>query len=305
MKNQLPSLRSLKSFESAARHLSFKAAAEELNVTPSAVSHQIKNLEDELGFALFKRLNRALSLTQAGSAYLEVVQKAFNVLRQGEQEISRRFGKPSVTASIMPFLANELVIPNLLGFQQRYPDIELKLEVSAKAPDFNHSEADIAIRFGMGNWPDVIAAEKLSNISGMPVCSPAFLESHPIHCHEDIIDLPLINLGTGHNAWKLWADHVNLPPFEPKSTLHMDVLLAHYQAVEQGLGIGIGVLPLVKPMIKAGRLVAPFPETVQIEEAYYLIIRPGQEERPEIIAFADWLKGLFSDLEEMKISHAI
>lgn len=303
MKNNLPSLRSLKSFESAARHLSFKVAAEELNVTPSAVSHQIKNLEDELGFPLFKRLNRALSLTQAGAAYLEIVQKAFNILRQGEQDISRRFGKPSITASIMPFLANELVIPNLLGFQQRYPDIELKLEVAAKAPDFNQSDADIAIRFGLGNWPDVIA-EKLSDISGMPVCSPAFLESHPINSHEDIIDLPLINLGSGHNAWNLWAKHVNLPPFEPKSTLHMDVLLAHYQAVEQGLGVGIGVLPLVKPMIKAGRLVAPFPETVQIEEAYYLIIRPGQEERPEIVAFANWLKSLFIDLESMNLSHS-
>ena len=298
MSDRLPSLNLLRVFEAAGRQLSFKHAAKELNVTPSAVSHQIKSLEDDLGFLLFRRLNRALVLTPAGKAYLDVVQQAFAVLRSGSQQVERRFGKPVIRISVIPFMANEVLIPNLIAFQQAHPDVELRMEVTSNFRDFSVEDVDLEVRFGLGEWPG-LEAEKLLDIQGSPVCSPAFLEQHPLAEHQDLVGKPLITLGQEPSAWQRWADHVELTNFKPTSSLQMDNLLAHYHAVQEGLGVGIGIFPLVDLLIINGKLIAPFAERVPIEESYFIVNRPGEKERPEIAAFIDWLHKIFNDLKDL------
>lgn len=297
MNDRLSSLNLLRIFEAAGRHLSFKLAAQELNVTPSAVSHQIKTLEEELGLLLFKRLNRALSLTPAGKAYLAVVQEAFNVLRQGSQQVERRYGRPIIRFSIMPFMANEVIIPNLFEFQQSNPDVELRMEVNSADSDFALDDVDLEIRFGTGNWPG-LETEKLLDVEGAPVCSSRYSSNHELLDPSDMLDKPLITLGKEPGAWRRWFDHVGLEEVEIKSSLRLENLLAHYHAVQQGLGIGIGVFPLVNPLIDSGRLVAPFTERVPIEESYFLVYRPGEKERKEINDFSAWLHRIFEQLRQ-------
>lgn len=302
MNERLPSLNLLRIFEAAGRHQSFKLAARELNVTPSAVSHQIKTLEEELGLLLFKRLNRALSLTPAGKAYLEVVQNAFNVLRQGSQEVEQRFGSPIIRFSIMPFMANEVIIPRLFEFQQRNPDVQLRMEVASSERDFALDDVDLEIRFGIGNWPG-LETEKLLDIEYAPVCSSRYSSANELLEPQDLLDKPLITLGKEPGAWQQWFNHVDLPNVEIKSSLRLENLLAHYHAVQQGLGVGIGEFPLVRPLLDNGRLVAPFTERVPIEESYFLVYRPGEKDRKEINEFVVWLNEVFSEFREEQFSY--
>jgi len=292
-----PSLQALRVFQVAARKLSFKLAATELNVTPSAVSHQIKALEQQLEFSLFRRLNRSLALTPAGTELLHAVDRHLSELQQSVDRVRRRHGAPSIRANILPFMATELVIPHLFQFHQDHPEIELRIETSFTAIDqIDLADCDLGIRFGTGNWPG-LQAEKLMDLRITPVCSPQFQQQHQMRALADICGKPLINLALTPDPWERLAQAAGLAPLPPHPEITLDNYLSNLNAAEQNLGLALGLLPMAFPMLQKNRLVAPFEVHFSIEESYWLVYRPEDAVRPEVQKFKRWLIDLFAALQ--------
>lgn len=291
-KVRLPPLHLLQAFEAAGQHLSFKRAAEELHLTPSAISHHIKRLEEILGFALFKRMNRALTLTEGGQAYLRVVNEAFNQLRRGTSQTLQHFGQPTLRTSVLPFMASEVIIPNLESFKRQHPNIELRLETSLRWIDFEHDDMDMAIRYGNGNWPGLVS-ERLTNITVTPFCSPQYQADMQIRTPEDINRCTLIHVSSVPDGWQRWCTMHNTELKGNAGELYMDNYPAILQAAERGLGVCLGMLPLTHAWLQTGRLVAPLDTRDTLEEAFYLIYRERDKDRPELQAFRNWLLDQF------------
>lgn len=175
MSTRLPSLNGLRAFEAAARHLSFTNAATELNVTQTAISHQIKRLEEELGIRLFIRQNRALVLTPRGRDYLPGVRAAFNDLRLATDRLKRRDNDHVLTVSTLASLASKWLLPRISTFQAAHPDIDVHITTSTNMVDFKSGDVDAAIRYGRGQWPG-LRADWLTADHLFPVCSPTLLK---------------------------------------------------------------------------------------------------------------------------------
>lgn len=295
MNDRLPPLQLLRTFETAARLLSFKEAALALHVTPSAISHQMKQLEETLGIDLFSRVNRGLQLTAAGQQYRHEVSDALARLARSTDALHRRYGRPELRASILPLMAADLIIPALQSFQEQHPDIALRIETSIDITDFANSDLDVAIRFGLGDWPG-LASEKICDIIGTPVCSPSYARDNNLATIEDLRHCQLIGLPVQERAWHRLAEATGLDGFEPEHSLFLDSLLATSRAAEQGLGVAIGLFPLMSPLLQSGRLVAPFPTWLPIPEGYYIVWRPEDSDRPALTAFRDWIRELMGGL---------
>lgn len=291
----LPPLHLLKTFEVAARELSFKRAANDLNITPSAVSHQMRQLEEHLDITLFARVNRGLRLTSAGQAFFDDVQPAIDSLTRACRDLNKRFGSPQLRASVLPLMAAEIIIPALGAFHDAHPEVSLRLETSLQPEDFELSELDVAIRYGMGDWPGLVS-ERISDIAGSPMCSPAYAKEKQLKEVADIARCNLIGLPMVPRAWNLLADQAGIEPIEMAHSLSMDSLLGALRAAEQGLGMGIGVFPLMNPLVESGRIVRPFNVEVRVPEGYYLVWRPEDEGRADLQVFRQWVKTLFAGL---------
>ncbi|RLT95350.1 LysR substrate-binding domain-containing protein [Ketobacter sp.] len=292
-----PPLQHLRVFQAAARELSFKRAATELNVTPSAVSHQIKALEEQLQFSLFRRLNRALKLTPAGEELLEALDLHLSQLQRALEHLKRRHGAPSIRAHILPFMATEIVIPRLFEFQQAHPEIELRIETSYRPTDmFALSDCDLGVRFGLGDWPGLVS-EKLMTLRVTPVCSAEFQSQHNMQTLADIRGKTLINLPMDPNPWQRLAEEAGLAPLPPHQEITLDNYLSNLTAAEQHLGIALGLLPMAFPMLQKNRLIAPFDVHFTIDESYWVVYRPQDAERPEVQTFKLWLMEIFSSLQ--------
>ena len=186
MTARLPSLNGLRAFEAAARHLSFTRAASELNVTQTAISHQIQRLEDQLGIALFVRRNRALLLTREAQSYLPAVRTAFEDLRRATARLRRPDRDGLLTVSTTASLAAKWLVTRVAAFQDAHPGIEVRITTSAHLVDFEREEVDIAVRYGRGNWPG-LRANWLMAEDIFPVCSPSLLKGDkPLRRPEDL-----------------------------------------------------------------------------------------------------------------------
>src|SRR6202165_717944 len=199
MTARLPSLNGLRAFEAAARHLSFTQAASELNVTQTAISHQIKRLEQELGVRLFVRQNRALALTPEAKDYLPGVRAAFNDLRLATDRVLRRDNDHVLTVSTLASLAAKWLLPRLSAFQEAHPGIDVRITTSTSLVDFKSGDVDAAIRYGRGHWPgwrtDWLMADEL-----FPVCSPALLTGDkPLRCPQDLANRTLLHTSGGYD----------------------------------------------------------------------------------------------------------
>src|SRR5262252_10091167 len=193
MTARLPSLNGLRAFEAAARHLSFTLAAAELNVTQTAISHQIRRLEEELGIRLFVRQNRALALTPEARDYLPGVRAAFNDLRLATDRLLRKDDDKVLTVSTLASLAAKWLLPRLSAFQEAHPGLDVRITTSTTLVDFRNGDVDAAIRWGRGHWPGV-RAEWLMADEAFPVCSPALLEGNrPLRCPEDLSRYTLLH----------------------------------------------------------------------------------------------------------------
>ena len=291
MSGRLPSLNGLRAFEAAARHLSFTQAAGELNVTQTAISHQIRRLEEELGVRLFVRQNRALTLTPEARDYLPGVRAAFNDLRLATDRLLRKDNEHVLTVSTLASLAAKWLLPRLSSFQEAHPGIDVRITTSTALVDFKSGDVDAAIRYGRGNWPG-LRADWLTADEMFPVCSPALLTgSKPLKCLQDLEHQTLLHSSGGYDDdWRLWLTAADLPTNISKQPgLTFDLVLMTVQAAIDGIGVAMGRTSYVQGDIAKGRLVVPFKITLPVNAGFYLVSPEARPDPPKLAAFRQWL----------------
>jgi DNA-binding transcriptional LysR family regulator len=283
---RLPPLNTLRFFEAAGRLLSFKLAAEELEVTPSAVSHGIQSLEDWLGVTLFARSSRGLALTDAGEDYLPAVREALTVLSNATDRVPGRPPRGSLAISVAPTFGARLLLPRLPAFRQLHPNITVHIDTTHTRVEFPRDGADIAIRMGKGTWPDLVAFHLLAE-ELVPVCSPELLSK--LGPTARLCDAPLIHITTVSQDWNAWAAAARREPIDCERGLMVDTIQMSIDAAAQGLGITVGRLPLVRPELASGRLVRFCGPSVKAETGYWLVGPRETMARPEIVTFREWI----------------
>ena len=287
----LPSLTGLQAFEVAARHMSFTLAAAELNVTQTAISHQIRRLEEQLGKPLFIRRNRTLLLTPEARDYLPLIRSAFDDLRRATERFRRAADDGVLTVSTTVSLATKWLVPRLAAFQDANPGLEIRITTSAGLVDFAREDVDMAVRYGKGNWPG-LHAEWLMPENIFPVCSPLLLAGEkPLKHPEDLVHHTLLHTMVSREDWQLWLTASGLPlEFATRRGLTFDQSFMAIQAAVEGLGIAMGRTHLVEADIEAGRLIAPFNIVIPREAGYYIVTPEAMAELPKIRLLRDWLK---------------
>ena len=291
MSARLPSLNGLRAFEAAARHLSFTQAAAELNVTQTAISHQIRRLEEELGLRLFVRKNRALALTSKAKDYLPGVRAAFNDLRLATDRLLRKDNDNVLTISTLASLAAKWLLPRLSTFQEAHPGIDVRITTSTGLVDFKSGDVDAAIRYGRGHWPDVRARWLMAD-ELFPVCSPALLKGDkPLRCPQDLARYTLLHSSGGYDDdWRLWLTAAGLPSDISKQRgLTFDLIFMTVQAAIDGIGVAMGRTSYVRDDIAKGRLVVPFKIALPADAGFYLVSPETGEEPPKLRLFRDWV----------------
>jgi len=291
MTARLPSLNGLRAFEAAARHLSFTAAAAELNVTQTAISHQIKRLEEELGIALFIRQNRALALTPQGRDYLPGIRAAFNDLRLATDRLRRTDNDRVLTVSTLASMASKWLLPRLPAFQAAHPEIDVHITTSTKMVDFKSGDVDAAIRYGRGRWPG-LRADWLTADQLFPVCSPALLTGDtPLQTPADLAHYTLLHSSAGYDDdWRLWLTAAGLPAdISRQPGLSFDMIFMTLQAAIDGHGVAIGRTTYVEGDLAKGRLVKPFQISLPADAGFYLVAPESAAQTPKLAAFRDWL----------------
>jgi LysR family glycine cleavage system transcriptional activator len=288
---RLPSLNGLRAFEAAARHLSFTLAASELNVTQTAISHQIKRLEEELGVRLFVRQNRTLALTPQARDYLPGIRAAFNDLRLATERLLRKDNDNVLTVSTLASLAVKWVLPRLSSFQEANPGIDVRITTSRALVDFNSGDVDAAIRYGRGQWPG-LRADWLMADQLFPICSPALIEGNrPLRCPEDLAQHTLLHTTGGYDDdWRLWLTAAGLPANISKQPgVSFDLIFMTVQAAMDGLGVAMGRTSYVEADVAKGRLVVPFKIKLPDEWGFYLVSPEASADSPKLSAFRQWL----------------
>jgi len=289
-----PPLKAVRYFESAARHLSFSKAAEELNVTHSAISHQIKALEEWVGQPLFDRTGRALRLTEAGRQFLPPVRSAFQQLSDAAQDLRQLCHGGPLTVSVLPSLASKWLVPRLFDFRARHPEIEVRISATERVEQIGQGGIDIAIRYGRGKWPNV-DSELLLKDDLFPIASPQLLnDDTPLKEPRDLANFTLLSDTTWQAAqfdfWQQWLEHAGVTGLELKgggfSFNYSNLLI---QAAIDGLGVALGNTMLASDDLKAGRLVKPFDISVPLDTGYYVVYVRDALKRPKIKAFRDWV----------------
>ncbi|MBR0902203.1 transcriptional regulator GcvA [Bradyrhizobium liaoningense] len=291
MTARLPSLNGLRAFEAAARHLSFTLAASELNVTQTAISHQIRRLEEELGIRLFVRQNRALALTPQARDYLPGVRAAFNDLRLATDRLLRKDDDRVLTVSTLASLAAKWLLPRLTDFQEQHPGIDVRITTSTSLVDFQRDDVDAAIRYGRGQWPG-LRADWLMADELFPVCSPLLLGGDkPLRRPEDLRNHPLLHTSNANSDdWRLWLTAAGLPSdIARQPGITFDMIFMTIQAAIDGIGVAMGRTSYVQDDISKGRLVVPFKIALPADAGFYLVSPEGRRESPKLVAFRDWM----------------
>jgi len=290
MTARLPSLNGLRAFEAAARHLSFTHAAQELNVTQTAISHQIRRLEEELGIKLFIRQSRALALTPQAAEYLPGIRAAFQDLRTATDRLLRKGDDRVLTISTLTSLAVKWLLPRLSSFQEQHPEIDVRITTSTELVDFRTSNVDAAIRYGQGRWPG-LDAEWLMAEHLFPVCSPKLLNGErALRRPEDLEHATLLHTSSTIDDWRLWLTAAGLPAHLSQNRgLTFDLAFMTIQAAIDGLGVAMGHTAYVADDVANGRLVVPF--NVSMPSAgYYFVTPQDRPATPKLNLFRDWLR---------------
>jgi LysR family glycine cleavage system transcriptional activator len=303
----------LRTFEAAARHLSFKKAAAELHVTPAAISQQIKSLEDYLGQPLFHRLTRRLALTEAATAMLPKLREGFECLSEA-LDLVRRPDRDGLTITAPPSLASHWLVPRLSGFLADHPAVKLRLGsgsdnvdrpgqvVRIAAPDSGSlaAPAELAIRYGTGNYPGH-QVDRIFSPDYVPVCRPDLAGAgHPLRLPADLAGQVLIHDetiddGRHDSLWAEWWRLAGAPGPVPERAIRFSNAVLAIEAALAGQGVALALRPLVAADLAAGRLLAPFAVTVPSPYAYFLVIPPGVARRPAVVDFRDWLLAQAAD----------
>ena len=302
--DRLPPLNALRAFEAAARHLSFKKAANELHVTAGAVSHQVKLLESHLGVTLFRRLTRALELTPEAQSLLPKVREGLDNLLEAVERLRGREAAQSLTVVAPPNFASRWLVPRLGAFARLHPNIELHIGSRSDTIDGReptdarvangHDKPAVAIRFGSGHYPSMKVDEVFA-AAYLPVCSPRLLKGpHALRKPADLRFHTLLHDDTvaddsARPTWDDWLQAVGVRDVDASRGPHFtDASLALEAAIE-GMGVALGIKPLLAAEIEAKRLVVPFDIAAPARWAYFLVMPEALAENPAVIAFRDWI----------------
>jgi LysR family glycine cleavage system transcriptional activator len=289
---RLPSYKFLKTFQVAARLQTFKAAAEELCVTPSAVSHQIKALEEQLGVALFERGTRTLSLTDAGSHYLEHINEIFAKLESVTEQLRIRYGRSIIRLNVPPFFANELLLPRLASFSQLRDETDIRIDTTYSAPTTHPPEADLSIVWGPGPW-EGFTVHELFPLRLNAACSPDFLLKHPIHDYADLNGKTLLVHEERRDDWERWALGLGISPINANRLIRMDTMAAVVLAAEQGVGVALVPSRLSAERFMHGSLAKVFDTEFATNERYVLLHRTEDDAREDLQELAQWILNEF------------
>jgi len=293
-RNALPALDLLVGFESAARHLSFTKAGEELFLTQSAVSRQIKELEDQLGLPLFQRRHRALALTEAGHQFYAAAAQALSTMRAATDRLRAQTGRKALSVTTTNSFAALWLIPRLAGFTREHPGVDVRISAETKVQDLERDGFDLALRHG----PASLAGPNAVRLFGekvFPVCSPKLLKKKPLNKPADLrhhvllqYDDPDVRHPWLH--WKTWLEVEGIADLKPAGTLSFSGYEQIIPAALAGHGVALGRSPLLKDLMRSGELVAPFKSSADPARAYFAVVSRNAAGRPEVAAFLEWLK---------------
>ena len=290
----IPPLTALLAFERAASQLSFRRAARDLALSPSAISHQIRGLELQFGVKLFIRGARSVRLTADGERYLAKVSSGLATLQEAGREMLRhQRGGDELWISALPFFTSTVLLPALADFKRRHPGLTLRIEATHQYADFNSSRVDVAVRYGREHSSG-LKFEPLVEVRGLPVCAPALVKGG-LRAPEDLAREVLIHLTTQPRAWPAWLKEAGMAQLAPRGHLWLDSVPAMLEAAEQGLGVTLAMAPLIKARPGFGKkLVAPFSFEARSFEArhtetIYLVSRTEQARDRRIGALRRWI----------------
>jgi LysR family glycine cleavage system transcriptional activator len=279
-----PFLNGIRAFEAASRAGSFVAAAEELHITPAAVSRLVKLLEERMGVALFDRRANRLSLTPAGREYRDGLAPLLDALARLTERVAERGGRAVLTVGVGPTFAIRWLIPRLGAFQRRAPEVEVRITTGGAAAPFSEGWS-CGIRLGAGDWPGLVATP-LFAADMTPVCTAAMAAR--LARPGDLALPPLLRVAHSPGDWPRWLSAAGAPGVVPAGPV-FEYYGQALQAAADGLGVAMGIRPYVDDDLAQGRLVAPFPLTIPKDGRWWLVHRPAREEEPAFRAFRDWL----------------
>ncbi|MGE0558839.1 MAG: transcriptional regulator GcvA [Burkholderiales bacterium] len=308
MSQRLPPLNALKAFEAAARHLSVKKAAVELNVTPAAVSHQIRTLEEYLNVQLFHRYNRALELTDSARACLPKLREGFDCLAQAVERLRTHTSGGMLTVSAAPSFAARWLMPRLHRFIAAHHEIDVrvsarmrrvsvdgKVDVAERATIENWlDDSDVAILYGHGHYPG-LDVHKLLALTVTPICSPQIMNGeHPLKTPEDLKHHMLLHDDTGEmydgeSFWEVWLNAAGVRGIDAKRGARFSHAVLAFEAAMDAVGVVASMPALAAEDIAAGRLIMPFDLKVPLTSAYYMVCEEHAVTRPAVAAFRNWL----------------
>lgn len=297
MNRRLPPLNAVRAFEAAARHLSFTRAAAELHVTPAAVSQQVKVLEDWCGAPLFRRLTRALALTEKGRAALPLLTEGFDRLAEGIERMRADLKSGLLTVSVPPSFGARWLLPRLGRFRAAHPAFDVRIDATDELANFVTDGVDVAVRYGVGDYPG-LAVECLMAEVAFPVCSPALVAGDPPLrnpadlCHHTLLHVQWKMEDEAAPSWRMWLLAAGVEGVDPERGPRFTVENMAVQAAIEGQGVALAGGTLVADDIRAGRLVRPFPPSEREATAfsYYLVHPPRHARNPKVQAFCAWMK---------------
>jgi LysR family glycine cleavage system transcriptional activator len=295
MSSHLPPLSALRAFESAARHMSFSRAADELHVTPAAISHQIHALEQDLGVRLFHRMNRSIELTASARVLLPGLSEAFAGIQSSVRRLRAHNDTGTLTVTASPSFAAKWLVLRLHRFQEQCPEVDVRISATDNVVDLTQGDFDIAVRYGTGNYPG-LEVELLFTNEVFPACSPQLLTTGPPLRTPD--DLPLHNLIHDQTVerdplvptWSMWLKAAGVKDGPATTGLSFNNMHLALDAAIAGHGVVLAQSTIAAADLAAGRLVRLFSLALPDQFAYYIATAPGALERPKVRAFRDWLR---------------
>jgi LysR family glycine cleavage system transcriptional activator len=288
------SLRGLRIFCVAAKYCNYRQAAEELSVTASAVSHQVKSLEEEFGVDLFVREGRSLTLTEPGERLYRQLEPAIGNIDEIIAEVLSSRAKRQLRVSVQPFFASECFVPRLEDFTAKHPDIEIFVDTSDETAERHPASADASIRL-FRQEPAQLDADALFPLRLIPACSPAFLKRYRKASGREFSPFPIVVHTSRPEAWKIWSRStgIKLPP--ATSVVRLDSMIAVARAAERGVGAALVPVPLSDNWFKYGALVPMYDAAADMPETYYLACPPAKADLPEVRALRDWVRETFQE----------
>lgn len=308
MRRQLPPLNALRAFEAAARHMSISQAANELRVTPAAISHQIRLLEDHIGLPVFVRNGRGLALTDAGSAGLRELREAFTKLSAAMDAIDSLGEAGILSVSVAPSFASKWLLPRLDSFNRLHPEIDVHVSASVQLVDFAKDGIDIAIRYGSGGYTDLVV-ERLLTETVIPVCSPALLaEVGPLTTPADLVGVTLLHDDSPENdpscpTWDMWLRAAAVQNIDSSRGPRFNQSSLVIEAAALGRGVALAKSTLAAQDLRTQRLVQPLAATMAVDFAYYIVCPRAKLNLPKVSYFVQWLRTqALHDVEERAIA---